>query len=38
MLQAHFTHVKLNENEKKEYSRNITGSRLLPFRAVRIRV
>ena len=24
MLQAHFTHVKLNENEKKEYSRNIT--------------
>ena len=24
MLQAHFSHVKLNENEKKEYSRNIT--------------
>ena len=24
MLQAHFTHVKLNETEKKEYSRNIT--------------
>ncbi len=24
MLLAHFTHVKLNENERKEYSRNIT--------------
>ena len=24
MLQAHFTHVKLNETERKEYSKDIT--------------
>ena len=36
MLQAHFTHVKLNETERKEYSKDIP-SHLLPFRCYAVR-